>query len=314
MSAEEVQPDFANDDSDGLASVTRFPNEHTESASEQVPDSPEPTKNGMPGWLKSKYSIGLAVLIAGSAGTVATLGPDKFVQTVSELSLPTFSDGNARKRVIDQKFAELEAQTRSAKELAQTVNNQSSNQASDIQQSADTALQVGEVNKASVQRLNENLVQILERVEALEQEVLMIATSTQNGGVGNVSEKLNDISGAMAEIASDVDTNTKNFGWLANRTKALEQRQESTQEPVSSSTDKQVQNKFTGNGKPAVEKSPWVVKLANFNAKLGFLLNTVTGQKLRVKPGVDVPNCGKVTAMSAETSSITAGSCVISRG
>tara|TARA_E500000331_G_scaffold318846_1_gene331156 strand:+ start:187 stop:1131 length:945 start_codon:yes stop_codon:yes gene_type:complete len=314
VGAEQFNPDFASDENDGLASVTPFPKEQNDKAREQAVDKAKSVKRSQSTWYTSKYIVGSLIVAIGIGATVTAMGPDKFYVAVSNLSLPGFKDNSNRQNLLEQKLASLQAQTDSVKELAQTVNINNRSQTTDLKQSAEAALETGELNKASVQRLNENLSQLLQRVDALEQEVLIIATSGPSAGIEDVKEKLVTVTGSLSKIAGDVDTNTKNYGWLANRTKSLEEWKSSSESDTPRDKESTDALRFKGVGKPVVERSPWVIKLVNFNAKLGFIVNTVTGQKLRVKPGVNVPNCGNVTVMSAQTNTIKAGSCLLQRG
>lgn len=329
----DLQPDFASDEDDlftkgapSTSSVVPIKNQPEETDSE-TPKSVSSNENSTnksrakkkahpkpPRWLTNKYTISLVGLMTLLTATVTYVGPNKFVQQLDAITLPSLSDGDIQDEMWQQKISELSTQFEASQEKVAEIQSNLGRNASYQEQISELRTNQRELI-SRMEGIHQNLNATLSKLDSLESDMLTFATTDRD--FGNLLSQVQSANSAVQKLTSQTERNTKNFGWLANRTEALEDWKESNMEPnrivseQSSSQSKELVQSRIVKGSPVKRVVQWEIKLASFERSIAFLKNKSSNQKLRVTIGTNVPNCGKVSSMNAVDRTITAGTCVI---
>lgn len=321
---EAFKPEFGMDSDDELSSVSDNVRSIHASAQGESPmpqtEAPEPEKKktgrskGVPQWLKNKYFLGTASILGLTVAAAIYIGPQEFVTRISSITLPSLSKGDIQQELWQQKIREVESQVESSNAIVKDYENKFGELSSSV---SDTRLLNEKIAtltqnlsrlEGNLQALSQTSNVTFSRISTLEEDLLTIATNT--GGDNKLKSEISRIAIELGNIATETTKNTKNIGWLANRTKKLEDAAKKD-EPVkvAGAISK---TSITTKGQPTVRKIQWKVKLANYSRGVAFIQNEVTNQKLRVSIGVNVPNCGTVTKLDPSSKTISAGHCTIS--
>lgn len=173
----------------------------------------------------------------------------------------------------------------------------------------------------SVTALNASISTMQARMNQLESDLIDIAVAKPDVDLKPFENGLKQLSGDVGDLAQLVERNTKNSGWFANRLSELEKWQTSTIVPVKAlsdgiATDQAQQAQVAPRPVPVEiqERNAWELRAASSQGSVAWLMNSFTGEKLRVTKGVDVPRCGPVTAIIVAEQVVKTDTCTIAKG